>query len=389
MVEWVLHLDMDCFFVSVERLYDPSLIGKPVIVGADPEGRGVVCAASYEARRFGVHSAMPISQAARLCPQGVFLRPRGRRYGEFSAQVKERLVELAPVVVQASIDEFDCELTGCERLYRGDLFGACRRVQQQIQEELGLPCSIGLATTRLVAKVAAGRDKPRGAVFVPAGEEARFLAPLDVGSLPGVGPKLRPWLDRLGVRTVGDLARLGPVYLRTTLGRTGEALYQKSIGRCGSLQLPAMQKSISREMTFAVDTEDPVHIRRCLSRLSEDACRQLRACGARAGTVGLKLRYADFRTITRDRRIIPSALDHEIFPVVLDLWERNDSRRVRIRLVGVRLFNLTTGPAQGLLFDELGPAAWALLSTVDRIGERYGAGTVCFARSLSASRREP
>ncbi len=388
MPRWILHLDMDCFFVSVERLHDPSLIGKPVIVGADPEGRGVVCAASYEARRFGVHSAMPISRAARLCPQAVFIRPQGRRYGDYTDRVRQRLMAFAPEVLQISVDEFDCDLSGCERLYRGDLFGACRRIQQEIHQELGLPSSFGLATTRLVAKVAAGRDKPEGAVFVPEGQEASFLAPLPAKRLPGVGPKTGPWLARLGVRTIGDLARLGPRYLENTLGRSGQSLYARSVGgSSGSLPLPEMQKSISRESTFGVDTEDPERIRRRLSALCEDACRQLRSYGAKAGRVTLKLRYADFATITRDRVIEATDQDQQIFPLLMHLWKQNDTRRIRVRLVGVRLSGLTTGPRQGLLFDALGPSNQALLGAVDQLAERYGARTVQFARSLTCEGR--
>ncbi len=381
---WILHLDMDCFFVSVERLYDPSLADRAVVVGADPGGRGVVCAASYEARRFGVHSAMPISQAVRLCPEAVFLRPRGRRYRYYSARVRSLLEDFAPEVRPASIDEFDCDLTGCERLYAGDLFGACRGIQQKVHRVLGLPCSIGLATTRMVAKVAAGRDKPAGAVYVPAGEEERFLGPLPAESLPGVGPKLRPWLRQLGVRTVGDLAGLGSRYLENTLGRVGRSLYLRALGGEDGGQLPLSegQKSISRESTFGSDTEDPQRIRRTLSVLCEDVCRQLRACGARTRVIGLKLRYSDFRTITRERRVYPTDLDQEIFRVVLGLWKQHDTRRIRIRLVGVKLANLESGACQGLLFDALGPRPRALQTAMDGLVGRYGTGIIRFGRSL-------
>lgn len=375
---------MDCFFVAVERLFRPELIGQPVIVGADPAGgRGVVCTASYEARRFGVHSAMPITQAARLCPQGIFVRPRGGCYSTYAARVRERLEALAPEVVQRSIDEFECDLSGCELLYRGDLAGACHRAQQRILDELGLGCSWGLASNGLVAKVAAGLRKPMGAVLVPQGEEADFLAPLAVERLPGVGPTVGPWLGRLGVRTIGDLARLGPHYLELTLGRIGSDLYAKAIGRGGQVTALAPQKSISREVTFATDTEDPVKLRRTLSGLCEDACRQLRELRMRASQVSLKLRYADFKTLLRQETVEPTDLDTEVFPVLQRLWKRHDTRRVRVRLIGLKLGQLhPAGPVQGRLFDDFGPRDRAILRALDRLIARHGDGLVRFGRSL-------
>ena len=261
----IAHLDLDCFFVSVERTKDPGLVGKPVAVGGSPQGRGVVTSASYEARAFGVHSAMPASQALRICPHLIFVRSHHTEYGEVSDRLYRRMLELSPLVERASIDEMYLDFTGCESLYGNDLPGFMRTIQALVREEFSLPCSVALASSKAVAKIAVGTVKPEGICTVAHGEEKRFLAPLPISVIPGVGRKTEEYLRTRGFRTVSDLQATSESRLVELLGVHGSWLYRVAQGR-GSDEISSdhLRKSIGHEETFARDIGDPLALERIL-----------------------------------------------------------------------------------------------------------------------------
>ncbi len=323
------HVDMDAFFVSVEELFDPSLIGKPVVVGGQANQRGVVSAASYAARKFGVHSAMPLRTAARLCPQAIFVDGHPTRYREYSRKVYEVLKSFSPQVDMASVDEAYMDLTGTERLH-GPPLSAAHRLHDAVKRDTALNCSIGISTSRMVAKVASDQAKPNGVLWVLPGEEARFLAPLDVRKIPGVGKVTEKNLQAWGVRKVGDLAALEEDFLRQHLGQWGLALAGKSRGMDaggwfdGEVGDDNTPKSISHEFTFNEDTADSDALESTLARLSEMVARRLREHELHARTIQLKLRYTDFSTITRAHSFDHGTqLDTEIFQQVRALFRAN------------------------------------------------------------------
>jgi DNA polymerase-4 len=388
MKRWIVHLDMDSFFVSVERLLDPSLHGRPVVVGGDPEGRGVVASASYEARRYGVHSAMPSRRARQLCPELVFLRGHHGLYGEYHEKVRAILGRSVPVIEAASVDEFYLDLSGCILLH-GPILPLLRRIRRQIGSELGLPASAGLGGNKLVAKIASGLAKPSGVLWVPQGEEAPFLAPLPVRKLPGVGPATEDELRKLGIRRIGHLASFPERVLESALGTWGSALSRKSRGLSDSpVAEGGTRKSVGHETTFREDTADTAFLEAVLCRLVEKAAWRLRAKGLRAGGVTLKVRYADFRTITRSRSIIPTDRDGELLRALRELFAATFSRRVRIRLLGVSLDRLVDGGEQLDLFAaEEGRRRSLLFPAVDRLREKFGFEALSLGAGLSSPPR--
>jgi DNA polymerase-4 len=383
MARQILHLDLDAFFVSVERILDPRLRNRPVIVGGDPRGRGVVASASYEARQYGVHSAMPLAQARRLCPDLVLIASRHGQYLKFSREVQNILREYAPVVEMASVDEFYLDMTGCERLHE-NMFAAAAEIKQRIRKRLGLPSSIGLGSNKLIAKIATTLCKPDGLLWVFPGEEASLLAPLPVSYLPGIGQHTNDRLQELGIRTVGDLSQFPSSLLSAVFGEWGRQLSKRAQGLCLRPVTESREpKSISREVTFSTDTVDPLVLETTLCRLAERAGYGLRRLGMTAGTVGIKLRHADFKTISRSRTILPTQDDVTIFRTARTLLEKAFSRRVRIRLLGVKLSNLTVRDPQGSLFitpQEVRRAR--LLRSADRIREKYGMESLHLATAL-------
>jgi len=384
MLHQIAHVDMDAFFVSVEELEDPSLKGKAVVVGADPDGRGVVAAASYEARKYGVHSAMPIRTAKKLCPQAIFLRGHHEKYGEYSARIHRIFEEFTPIVEMVSIDEAYLDFTGCERLH-GSAFRGADRLIRTIKERTGLNCSIGLSTSHLVSKIASDQAKPHGLLHVFPGYEASFLAPLPIRRMPGIGKVTEPELLSRGISTIGNLARAGPEKLKEWFGKYGEWLYTKSLGKdIEAYQYSEEPKSISHETTFDVDIDDVDELERTLSYLSQLVARRLRDHQFFARTVGLKLRYASFRTHTRDVTLDePTHLDSVIFENVLRLFENNWNRKQKIRLLGVRASNLERGVFQPQLLDA--PQKEKLeriMQTTDKLRERFGFESIQLARSL-------
>lgn len=389
------HVDMDAFFVSVEELFDPMLIGKPVVVGGQANQRGVVSAASYAARKFGVHSAMPLRTAARLCPQAIFVDGHPTRYREYSRKVYEILKTFSPQVDMASVDEAYMDLTGTERLH-GPPLSAAHRLHQAVKRQTNLNCSIGIATARMVAKVASDQAKPNGVLWVVPGEEARFLAPLDVRKIPGVGKVTEKNLAAWGVRKVGDLATLEEDFLRQHLGQWGLALAGKSRGldaggwfdhEVGEDNAP---KSISHEFTFNEDTADAEALEATLARLSEMVARRLREHEVHARTIQLKLRYSDFSTITRAHSLDHGTqLDTEIFREARALFRANRKPNSTIRLLGVHAGNLERAEGQLNMLEEASTNRWRkAMSAVDRLRDKFGEESVSLAMGLKGRFRE-
>jgi len=370
----LFHVDLDAFFVSVEQLHDPSLKGKPVIVGGNPNSRGVVSAASYEARRFGVHSAMPLSQARRLCPQAVFVPLHFSRYVEASGRFMALLEATAPVVEPLGLDEAFLDMSEAAP----DFEAARERaidLKHRVREQLGLTVSIGVATCRATAKVASDHGKPDGLVVVAPGGEASFLAPMDVDTLPGVGEKTAGILRALGVETIGQLASLPAAVLQQKLGRYGEALQLRARGLDSSAVEPRGEpRSMSRETTFDIDTRDMKRLTATLHGMCDELSRDLRTHGKRAATVTLKLRYEDFHTVTRQSPLgtTTNAADALMATAAKLLAGLLATESRLVRLIGVRASRLA-GPQQQL--DMFSPGA-AKMQNLDRaiaaIRRRHG-----------------
>jgi len=385
----ILHIDMDAFFVSVELLARPELRGLPVVVGGQRDQRGVVSSASYEARRFGIHSAMPLRTAAKLCPQAVFLDGHHGLYGEWSDRVAEILGKFSPVVEMASIDEAYLDLAGTERLH-GPPFAAADKLLRAITSSTRLPCSGGLGLTRLVAKVASDQAKPRGLVWVPPGSEASFLAPLDVRRIPGIGRVTEAALKSLRIETVGQLQRLSLEKLEEVFGRWGTALFRKSHG-IDSFEffVDAEAKSLSHNQTFGADTNNREQLESTLSYLCQKASKRLRDAGLHARTVSLTLRYKDFKTITRSQTLAePCDLDPVFLKALRDLFARSWDGGAMLRLVGVELSMFAAGSGQLELLDPgRREKLERLARATDQLRDRFGFSKVQFGGSLSAKER--
>jgi DNA polymerase-4 len=380
----IVHVDMDAFFVSVELLERPELRGKPVVVGGRPDQRGVVTSASYEARKHGVHSAMPLRTAGRLCPHAVFLDGHHRKYTEWSDRVATILAKFSPIVEMVSIDEAYLDLSGTERLY-GPPLAATDTLLRAITRTTGLPCSGGLASTRLVAKVASDQAKPRGLVWVAPGAEARFLAPLSVRKIPGIGEVTERALRALGLETVGQLAEVPQEKLETIFGQWGTALYRKARGGDSyEFVIDAEPKSISHNHTFGEDTDDFLALAAMLSHLSQKACKRLREAGLATRTLTLTIRYTGFDTYTRSQTLAePTRLDADIFTVFQRLFREHRNAKRKIRLLGVSLGGLTHGAEQlDLLEADRRTKLEKLTRAADHLRDRFGFDAVQFGGSL-------
>jgi len=387
----ILHVDMDAFFVSVELLERPELRGKPVIVGGQPNQRGVVTAASYEARKFGVHSAMPLRTAGRLCPHGIYLEGHHTKYSEWSDRVASILAKCSPIVEMVSIDEAYLDLSGTERLH-GPPLAATDKLLRTITRDTGLPCSGGLAATRLVAKVASDQAKPRGLLWVVPGSEARFLAPLSVRKIPGIGEVTERALRALRIETVEQLAAQPVEKLEKVFGQWGTALYRKARGGDSyEFVIDAEPKSISHSHTFGEDTDDSVALSAMLSHLSQKACKRLREAGLAARTLTLTIRYAGFDTYTRAKTLsAPTQLDTDIFVVFQDLFRRHRNHQRKIRLLGVSLSGLTHGVEQlDLLSAERRAKLEKLTRATDQLRDRFGFDSVQFGGSFRLAKTRP
>lgn len=366
----ILHVDLDAFFCSVEELLNPELKGKAFVVGGSPQGRGVVTSASYAARAYGVRSAMPMARALRLCPGLLTVRGHHRLYGEYSRKVMGLLRQAAPVVEQISIDEAFLDVSDDPR-NPGAIAG---ELQQQIQAQFGLPTSWGAAGNKLVAKIATEVGKPRGLVVVPPGEEQRFLAPLPVEMLWGVGPKASQRLHAMDIRTIGALAALPVAHLEREYGERGTELASRAKGLDDSPVVEGHEpRSMSTERTFAKDIGDWITLRGHLREMSEQVGRRLRREGMAGSTVRIKLRWPDFTTLTRQARLPqPSDVDREIFQVAADLLRANWKEGRKLRLLGVGVADLGPPIRQLSLFDRTWQQDERLLQAVDAIRAKYG-----------------
>jgi DNA polymerase-4 len=390
----IFHVDMDAFFVSVEELFDPSLKGKPVVVGGRPNERGVVSAASYAARKFGVHSAMPLRTAHKRCPQAIFVDGHPHRYREYSGKVFEVLKRFSPKVEMASIDEAYLDLTGAGRLH-GPPLAAADALHRMMKRETSLNCSIGASASRLVSKIASDQAKPNGVLWIAPGMEARFLAPLDVRKVPGVGKVSEKSLNALGIHKVGDLAVFDERFLEEKFGKWGLALAGKSRGLDagawfeGGVADEHDAKSISHEHTFNEDTADADALEAMLARLSEMVARRLRESNVFARTIQLKLRYSDFSTYTRAH-----TLDHG---TQLDIDILNESRLLfrrawtgaPVRLLGVHAGGLQDAEGQLNLLESERSERWRkALQAVDKLRDKFGETSVSLATGLKGHFRE-
>ena len=391
----IFHVDMDAFFVSVEELFDPALQGKPVVVGGQRDERGVVSAASYAARKFGVHSAMPQRTAAKLGPQAIFVNGHPERYREYSHKVHEVLGHFSPLVEMASVDEAYIDMTGTERLH-GKPLRSAHQLHAAMKSATQLNCSIGIGTSRLIAKVSSAKAKPNGVLWVLPGQEAKFLAPLDVAAIPGVGKVMEQKLHAIGIQKVGDLARLEDRDLEHRFGKWGLALAGKSRGEDAGGWFDSEvgenvdPKSISHEHTFDEDTGDAERLQSTLMRLSEMVGRRLREGGHFARTIQLKLRYKDFTTITRAHSLEqPTQMDNQIFDMARRLFFDNWKAGVPIRLLGVQASNLESGSAQLDLLEPSRDQRWQkALAAADRLRDKFGESAIGIARGMKGGFRE-
>jgi DNA polymerase-4 len=391
----ICHVDMDAFFVSVEELFDPSLRGKPVVVGGKADQRGVVAAASYAARKFGVHSAMPLRTAAQLCPHAIFVEGHPERYRDCSKKVFEMLNRFSPLVEMASIDEAYLDLTGTERLHGAPL-KAAHVLHEAIRAGTDLRCSLGLAASRLVAKVSSDQAKPNGVLYILPGQEARFLAPLDVRKIPGVGKQTEAALHKLGIRKVGDLAALDEDFLASHFGKWGLALAGKARGAdaggwfdsdVGAHEDP---KSISHEHTFSEDTSNREQLETALLKLSEMVAKRLREHGLYARTIQLKLRDEDFFTITRASTLDHATqLDAEVAGAVIRMFRQAWHTAKPIRLLGVYAGGLQNVEGQMSLLEEPHTARLReAFRSVDHIRDRFGGNSISLAKTLKSGIHE-
>jgi DNA polymerase-4 len=370
----IFHVDLDAFFVAVERALDPSLVGKPVVVGGEPGGRGVVACASYEARAYGLHAGMSISQAQRLCPHALFLKGRFTRYRDTSHRFMVILGDYTPFLEPVGIDEAYMDMTGFEALY-GPMTQTARDIKARVFRELGVTVSVGIAGSKVTAKVASDLRKPDGLTEVPVGGDAPFLAPLPVGKLPGVGEKTARVLNKWGIRTIGELAQMPAPTLRRLLGAWGDVFLRSARGEGTSTVSPlALAKSISRETTFYRDTLDMDFLVGTLRYLSERVGAQLRRKEKLARRAVLKLRYGDFQTVSRYFTFPrPTDADGDIFYAGFSLLKTAlAQRRAPVRLIGIGLAELMPRPPQLPLMKRHDDKDHSLALVVDAIREKYG-----------------
>jgi len=395
MTRTVFHVDMDAFFVSVEELFDPSLKGKAVVVGGKSDERGVVSAASYEARKFGVHSAMPLRTAYKHCPHAIFVEGHPERYREYSGRVFEVLGRFSPVVEMASIDEAYVDMSGTERLM-GPPLRAAHLLHEEVKRATDLNCSIGIATSRLVAKIASDQAKRNGVLYVWPGREARFLAPLEVRRIPGVGKVTEKNLHAIGIRRVGDLALLGDKDLEARFGKWGLALAGKAVGLDaggwfdGEIGERGDPKSISHEHTFNEDTRDAERVEATLAHLAERVGRRLREHGLHARTIQLKLRYSDFTTITRARSMpAPTQLDIDLVEESRRLLRASWDRARTVRLLGVHASGFEHDAGQIDLLDGGRSERWrSALQAADKLRDKYGESAVALGSGMRGRYRD-
>lgn len=377
----ILHLDLDTFFVSVERLMDSRLSGKPIIIGGTGD-RGVVAACSYETRKFGVHSAMPMRMARELCPEAIVIRGNSANYSKYSNLVTDVIRKDVPVYEKTSVDEFYVDLTGMDRFFGNFKFAS--ELRDNVIRETGLPISFGLSINKTVSKVATGEAKPNNKIYVQKGLERPFLAPLSVRKIPMVGEKTYQTLRNLGVRRIKTLQEMPLEMMQSVMGKHGSIIWHKAQGVDQSLVLPYQErKSISTERTFAKDTIDIVKLEGIIVAMTENLAYQLRRGDKLTSCITVKIRYSDFNTHTLQARIPYTAADHILIPKVKELFKRLYDRRLLVRLIGVRCSHLVGGGYQMNLFEESEELS-NLYSAMDHIRQRFGDRSVLRAVSLGA-----
>jgi len=375
----IVHMDLDTFFVSVERLKNSALVGKPVIIGGLSD-RGVVSSCSYEARKYGVRSAMPMKQARKLCPDALIIKGDMDEYSKYSRLVTEVVAEQAPLYEKPSVDEFYLDITGMDR------FHGCLRwtqqLRQRIMNETGLPISFGLSVNKTVAKIATGEAKPNGELAVFKNQVKTFIYPLPIRKIPGLGEKMQERLRNMGINTVAQLAEMPAQYMLHVFGKNGQALWEKANGVYQSRVVPyTEQKSIGKEITFYQDTTDEQVLRETILSLTEKIGYELRRQGKLAGCISVKIRYANFDTHTHDHQITYTSADHDLMAQALKLFGKLHQRRMLIRLLGVRVSHLISGSPQLKLFEET-EHLHNLYHAMDKIRVKYGGESVMRATGL-------
>ena len=364
----IAHFDLESFFVSVEVINNPQLKGKPVIVGG--QDRGVVSACSYEARKFGIHSAMPVQKARQLCPQAIFLKGNYAAYGNYSRWVTDIIKAEAPLFEKASVDEFYIDLTGMDKFFNP--FEWTIALRNSIIEKTGLPISFGLSANKMMAKIATNLAKPNGYLHIPYGTEKEFLAPLKIGEIPGVGLQTEKLLNSYGISTIQNAFETGKTELENILGKWGADLWEKSQGLHFSKVQPYHEaKSISSENTFDENITDVKFLNAELVRLTEKVCFELRQDGKLAGCVAIKVRFPSFETFTRQATIDPSHADDAFIPVVKELFKRFYKKSEPVRLLGVKLSAFTTNATQANLFDNA-KSKGELYKAIDEVKKKFG-----------------
>jgi len=375
----ILHLDLDSFFVSVECLKNSALLGKPLLIGGTSQ-RGVVASCSYEARRFGIHSAMPMKLALRLCPDAIVLRGDMDSYSEYSGIVTDIIAEDAPLYEKASIDEFYLDISGMDRYF--GCYQWSTELRQKVIKESGLPISFGLSVNKLVAKVGTGEAKPNGAIKIDNGTEKGFLAPLSVKKIPGVGPKLYKKLSFMGVRKIETLSQIPVRLLQNEFGKSGKTLWEKANAIDRTPVTPYLeQKSMSKERTFTEDTLNMQYIRSLVTKLCDNLAFELRNKKRLTSVVTIKIRYADFNTFTKQRRVSYTANDTILTRHALELFDKVYERRQLIRLVGIKFSGLVQGNYQIDLFDDTAKQI-SLLKEKDWIRNRFGVDKIMRGSSV-------
>jgi DNA polymerase-4 len=380
----IMLVDLDAFFVSVEQVLNPELRGKPVVVGGNPERRGVVAAASYEAREYGLHSGMPLRTASRLCPQAIFIEGSFPRYRAASQKFMAILADFSPFLEPVSLDEAYLDATGFESIH-GSARRMAEKIRARVKGKLGLTASVGIASGKVIAKIAAELSKPDGLMEILPGEEAAFLAPLPIARLPGIGKKSAQILKGLGITTIGELSKMPSGTLKSHFGASGEVLQRHARGIDDRpVEPPAAAKSTSRETTFAEDTRDRTQLEATLHYLVERVGADLRRRQKRARCVTLKLRFADFVTITRRHTLSQSSdSDRVIFETSLKLLKQElTGERRAVRLIGIGVSNLVEAGQQLDMLDPSGERLERLNRVIDRIRNKYGFSAIQTGRTL-------
>ncbi len=391
MARCIFHIDLDAFFVSVEQVLNPMLRGKPVIVGGDPERRGVVASASYQARPFGIHAGMSLSKARCLCPQAIFIQANFSRYRQASHKFMTILADFSPCIEPLGIDEAYLDVTGCEGHY-GSFRQMTLAIKERLHKELGLTASVGIATCKVVAKVASDLCKPDGLLEIAPGEERHFLSPLPVAKLPGVGKKTGQVLQQMGVVTIGELASLPLNIVEEHFGRFGIVIHRYANGIDDrKVEAPGESKSISKQITFAQDTLQHHFLEANLHHLCQQVSTELRSQDKQASCVTLKLRYGDFRTVTRQTTLKrPSNISQIIFAIAMQLLSTALAReRKPIRLIGVRVSGLCGEGKQLGMFDSHSEKLERLDKAIDRIRRKYGSASIKAGKDDSALNCRP